>query len=112
MRLYIRDLKKEEGNYVSFSDSFKLKVSKEESVIMVVNLRAAYLSDRVILEGNWQVDLDGECSRCLENFSYHLGENFQEEFIHQQGSMEQEGFEEVIEQGNGELLTFKVNRLI
>ena len=107
MRLYLHDLKKEEGKFIPFSGSVKLEINDAEAVIMEINFQAAYISDRVMIKGKWQVDMEGECSRCLEKSTYSLKENFREEFIHLAGPAEQKESGKMAEQDNEERFFFK-----
>lgn len=106
MRLYIPDLKKEQGKFIPFNGSVKLMFNDDKFVVMDVRLQAAYIPNRVLLKGQWQVNVEGECSRCLEKFVYCLKDDFYEEFIHLKGPAEQKGFEE-LELENGERFAFK-----
>jgi uncharacterized protein len=80
MKLYIPVLKKEEGKFFHYSESFRLEIEGEESPVMSIDLQAAYIRPNLLIKGNWMMELKGECSRCLEQSSFLLKENFYEEF--------------------------------
>lgn len=107
MRLYISDLKKEEGKFFPFNGSIKLEINNGKNAVLDVKLQAAYTANRVLVKGEWQVDLEGGCSRCLEKSTYRLKENFYEEFIHLKGPAELKEFDRGLELEKGEKFVFK-----
>jgi uncharacterized protein len=107
MRLYVPDLKKEEGKFLPFNSSIKLEINNDKIAVMDVRLQAAYIPNRVLVKGKWQVDVEGECSRCLEKSTYCLKENFYEEFIHLKGPAELKEFGGGMELEKGERFVFK-----
>jgi uncharacterized protein len=82
MKLYIPDLQKNEGKFYSYQDTVSLETGTGDRPLLKVNLRAAAIHTRVVIKGQWKADLQGECSRCLQKFSYSLQEDFYEEFDH------------------------------
>lgn len=89
MELFIPDLKKAGGRFLEYHGEIEIKdpeikVSPENTPVLKVLLKAAYVNNRVLINGNWQAELTGECSRCLEQTSFTIKESFDEEFIHLQ----------------------------
>ncbi len=89
MELFIPDLKKAGGRFLKYHGEIEvadseLTAPQENITSLDVFLRAAYVNNRVLIKGNWQAELAGECSRCLEQTSITLEESFDEEFIHLQ----------------------------
>ncbi len=111
MRLYIPDLKKEEGKFIPFHVSIKLATGNTDDAVMDVRLEAAYVAQRVIIKGEWHVELEGECSRCLEKLTYPLKDSFYEEFIHLKSPADPKGFGEVKEPDKEERFVFKGDSL-
>jgi len=107
MRLYIPDLKKEEGKFIPFDGFVKLLLNDEEAAVMEVKLQAAYIPYRLLVKGQWRVQMEKECSRCLEKFPYNLKEHFYEEFIHLKGPAEQKGYGEELKLEDGERFVFR-----
>lgn len=107
MLLYVAVLKRGEGQFLPYNAEVLLSsleggFSELEQSPLKVALEAAYFSERVIIKGEWEVNIIAECSRCLEKTFYSVKENFYEEFTHLQGSGEQdEGLaKENIEKGD------------
>lgn len=84
MKLYIPDLQKVEGKFISYEDTVCLKTGTGVKPLLRISLQAAYIHPHVVIKGDWRADLQGECSRCLQKFEYSLKENFHEEFAHLQ----------------------------
>jgi len=81
MKLYIPVLKKEEGEFFHYCESLRLGIDGgDEDPVMNIDLQAAYVRPKVLIKGNWQTELKGECSRCLEQFVFLLKDSFYEEF--------------------------------
>ena len=99
MELFIPDLKKADGRYLEYQGLI------DGDPLMEISMQAAYAHKRVLIRGNWQADLRGECARCLRETSYTLSETFSEELIHlQPGETENAG-------DSDENLFFKGDRL-
>ncbi|NMB35101.1 MAG: DUF177 domain-containing protein [Firmicutes bacterium] len=109
MILSIRDLQKDEGRYLPFSGAIALDSDADRARgLLKVNLQAAYVSTRVLVKGKWRVDLQGECSRCLDKFNYYLEDSFREEFTHLPGpAPEAEGLAGGLELEKGERYAFR-----
>lgn len=96
MRIYLADLKKEQGNYVSYHylvDSKTVKLegtgfSLEEPVTLQVS--AAFNDRDLFIKVNFKTRLKAVCSRCLVEFSMPLEGDFQEKFNNQKNSEDQE----------------------
>lgn len=112
MKLSIRDLQKDEGKFFPFSGAIVLDSGAGRGRTRLnVGLQAAYIPPRVLVKGKWRADLQGECSRCLEQFNYYLEESFQEEFTQLQGPSlsleEQRGPAGGLELEEGEKFVFR-----
>ena len=96
MKIYLAELKKEQGNYISYhylADSKTVKLEStgfclEEPVTLHVS--AAYNGRDLFINGNFKTRLNTVCSRCLSEFSIPLEGDFQEKFKHQKKSEDQE----------------------
>ncbi|MGI6308751.1 MAG: YceD family protein [Dethiobacteria bacterium] len=85
MRLYIPDLQKDEGKFLSYNGTVCLETgASDEHPLLKISLQAAYIYPQVVIKGEWRTDLQGECSRCLQKFDYCLKDDFYEEFAHLQ----------------------------
>ena len=87
MKLYIPELKKGEGEFFSYDGTIELNpiqldCLKGQPVRLHVNLKAAYVQNRVLLKGTWHGELKTECHRCLTPFALQLDETVYEEFSH------------------------------
>ncbi len=85
MKVFITNLEKHAGKFVPYSvniplASLGIQVPGNEEGIMHVNIQASYLGDQVLIRGDWHVDLQDVCSRCLEQTVCRLEEQFTEEF--------------------------------
>ncbi len=95
MKIYLADLKKEEGNYVSYNYLVDPKTLKLETGFcleepVTLHVSAAYNGRDLFIEGNFYTRLNALCSRCLTEFSFPLEGEFQEKFQHQSNSHEKE----------------------
>lgn len=87
MKLSVRDLQKGEGKFLPYSGTLALsKAVDRGQPLLKIDLQAAYIYPRVLVKGQWRADLQGECSRCLEKFSYRLEDDFYEEFTQLPGA--------------------------
>ncbi len=109
MKLSIRDLQKGEGKFLPYSGTLALKQDVDQArPLLTINLQAAYIPPRVLVKGKWWADLQGECSRCLEKFKYHLEDNFYEEFTQLPGvSTEPKGEAGRLKLEKGEKFVFR-----
>ncbi|MGI5822851.1 MAG: YceD family protein [Dethiobacteria bacterium] len=82
MKLYIPDLQKNEGKFFPYKGSVSLETDAGVKPLLRIDLQAASIHTRVVIKGQWEADLQGECSRCLQKFDYSLKEDFYEEFDH------------------------------
>lgn len=81
MKLYVPDLRKEEGKFVSYNSALRLNIAgNEDDPVLNINLQAAYVAKMILIKGNWDAEMKGECSRCLEKCRYYVTESFYEEF--------------------------------
>ncbi len=81
MKLYVPDLRKEEGKFVTCSSTLMLNIGgNEEDPVLKIDLLAAYVAKMILIKGHWEAEIQGECSRCLEGCKYPMKESFYEEF--------------------------------
>lgn len=112
MKIYIPDLKKKEGDFVSYYekidfDSLNLRDFESNSSFLTVSLQAAYVPRRVIAKGEWRSNVEDTCSRCLENCVYYLKESFYEEFVQLSESGEPEENVARADKEEGDIFVFK-----
>lgn len=86
MKIFVPALEKHKGEYLPFSyqvslASLGIDLPACGNCLLTVSVQASCVADRVLVKGQWQVDLSGECSRCLETTVYTLAEQFSEEFV-------------------------------
>ena len=86
MKIFVPVLEKHKGEYLPFLDqvslaSLGIDLPACGNCLLTVSVQASYVAGRVLVKGQWQVDLSGECSRCLEPTVYTLAERFSEEFV-------------------------------
>lgn len=87
MRLYVPELKKGDGDFVSYSGTVELSsirqdIYQPQSVQLHVDVKAAYVQNRVLLKGMWRTEVLVSCHRCLAPVTLQLGEMIYDEFIH------------------------------
>ncbi len=81
MKLYIPDLRKEEGKFITYHTTLAPHIGGgEEDPELEISLQAAYVAKMVLIKGCWKAKMQGECSRCLEKCEYQIKEDFYEEF--------------------------------
>lgn len=81
MKLYVPDLRKEEGKFITYNSTLVLSIGgNEEDPTLEINLQAAYAAKMILIKGHWEAEMQGECSRCLEKCQYQIKESFYEEF--------------------------------
>jgi len=89
MELFMPDLMKSGGSFIDYHGNVEIndpKIIKHQKKppLIEIDMQAAYKQKRVHITGSWQIELIGECSRCLKETGYSLKETFYEEFIHLQ----------------------------
>ena len=113
MKLNVPDLRKAEGKFVSYNSALRLNIAgNEDDPMLKINLQAAYVPKMVLIKGNWEAEIEGECSRCLEKCRYLLTENFYEEFKQLNILGESSGKDNGIIAEEGEMFVFREIRSI
>lgn len=91
MKLVLATLERHGGKFVPFAFesslvSLGIDAPGNEKAMLTLAGQASYLTGRVLVRGSWQVELSDVCSRCLEQTSYRLGEQFSEVFVRRKGT--------------------------
>ncbi|MEW5920678.1 MAG: DUF177 domain-containing protein [Bacillota bacterium] len=118
MKIFVPDLEKHEGEFIPFIRQVSLAslgvdLPGCDQSCMTVTFHASYVAGRVLVRGQWQVELTGECSRCLAQTAFSLTEQFTEEFIPLRGAAAEGGENTVASEGEetlvyaGEVLDLK-----
>ncbi len=100
MKIYLADLKDEQGNYINYHFLIKpgsIKIENEnfsfkDSITLYVS--ASYTGRALNLKGYFKTKIELSCSRCLNSFIYLLESDFQEKFQHISSESEKEPFHE------------------
>ncbi len=87
MRLYVPELKKGDGDFLSYAGTVELSYVRQDIyqpqvVQLHVDVKAAYVQSRVLLKGMWQTEVLVSCHRCLAPVTLQLGEMIYDEFTH------------------------------
>ena len=85
MKLFVPNLEKHGGEFIPYEQqvflvSLGINLPGNAELCMTVNVLAACVAGRVLVQGHWQAQLPGECSRCLGETAYCVEEHFTEEF--------------------------------
>lgn len=113
MRLYVPELKKGDGDFLVYSGTVELSSNRQDlfparCVQLQVDVKAAYVQNRVILKGIWRTEILVSCHRCLAPVTLQLGEMIYDEFIHlSKGAGQQDPADSGVAPGDGEHFTFK-----
>ncbi len=117
MKIFVPELEKKKGEFLPFLyrvslASLGVHLPGCSQSPLTVSLHASYLGGRVLVKGQWQINLIGECSRCLEQTPYSLSEQFTEEFISGGSGVQEAGWglyrdEEEVLVYRGEILDLK-----
>lgn len=94
MKLFVPHLEKFGGEFVPYAQqvplvSLGINLPGNAEICMSVNVQAAFVAGRVLVQGHWQADLPGECSRCLGETVYCVEEHFSEEFRLSKGPVQE-----------------------
>ncbi len=87
MKLYVPELKKGDGDFLSYSGTVELSsirqdIYQPQCVQLHVDVKAAYVQNRVLLKGMWRTEVLVTCHRCLAPVTLQLGEMIYDEFVH------------------------------
>ncbi len=88
MKIYLADLKDEQGNYINYHFLVKpgtIKIENENFSFkdsITLNAAVLYTGKALNLKGYFKTKIELSCSRCLNSFIYLLESDFQEKLQH------------------------------